>query len=167
MLQLFETFGGEEQAVEAARLSDGTLRVLAVATVLLSAPQDSLVVIEEIDNGVHPSRAADLLRDIAQVAKERRLRVLLTTHNPALMDALPDEALGDVVFCWRDPVTGASRLERLGDLDRSASLLAQGSVGRLVTRGVVDRFVKARRGPADRARAAAGWAAGLLESAGE
>jgi hypothetical protein len=30
--------------------------VLAVAAALLSAPAGSLVVIEEIDNGVHPSR---------------------------------------------------------------------------------------------------------------
>ncbi len=141
-LALVETFGRREEAVDATLLSDGTLRVLAVAAALLSAPEGSLAVVEEIDIGVHPSRAEHLLRNIKEVADERRLRILLTTHDPALMDALPDGALLDVVVCWRDPDTGASRLQRLGDLERSASLLAQGPLGRLVTRGVVDRFLK-------------------------
>ncbi len=168
MLQLFETFGGREQAVEAALLSDGTLRVLAIAAVLLSAPEESLVVIEEIDNGVHPSRAGSLLERIQSVARARSLQVLLTTHNPALMDALPDAALPDTVFCWRDPESGASRLERLGDLERSASLLAQGPLGRLVTRGALDRFVKARRrSPEEQARDAEKWVDELFEMAGE
>jgi predicted ATPase len=147
MIQLVETFGAHERTVDAPLLSDGTLRVLAVAAALLSAPEGSMVVIEEIDNGVHPTRAHELLRNIREIASERQLRVLLTTHNPALMDALPDEALGDVVFCYRDPAEGDSRLVRLADLERAPSLLAQGSLGDLVTRGVLDRFVKDRPSP--------------------
>jgi predicted ATPase len=167
MLRLVETFGGREQVIEAALLSDGTLRVLAIAAVLLSAPEERLVVIEEIDNGVHPSRAKSLLENIQSVAEQRRLQVLLTTHNPALMDALPDAALPSTVFCWRDPSTGASRLGRLGEFERSASLLAEGPLGRLVTRGVVDRFVKERLSAQERARAAEKWAENLFEPAAE
>lgn len=144
MVTLTETFGGEERQIEAPLLSDGTLRVLAVAAALLTAPRGSMVVIEEIDNGVHPSRAQLMMSGIERVATQRGLRVLLTTHNPALMDALPDEALGDVVFCFRDPEGGDSRLVRLADLERAPSLLAQGSLGELVTAGVLDRFVKGR-----------------------
>jgi predicted ATPase len=144
MLRLTETFGAHERPVDAPLLSDGTLRVLAVAAAVLSAPEGSMVVIEEIDNGVHPSRANQLLRNIRSIADERRLRVVLTTHNPALMDALPSEALDAVVFCYRDSAEGDSRLVRIVDLDRAPSLLAQGSLGDLVTRGVLDRFVKDR-----------------------
>ncbi|MCF2151788.1 hypothetical protein IQ276_036330 [Desmonostoc muscorum LEGE 12446] len=52
--------------------------------------------------------------------------MLLSTHNPALMDALPDAALGDVVFCFRDPESGDSRLVRLGDMYDFPSLISQG-----------------------------------------
>jgi predicted ATPase len=103
MVQLQESFGATERYCEAALLSDGTLRVLAIAAAMLSATEGSLVVIEAIDNGVHPSRAEHLLTSIRAIAERRNLRVLLSTHNPALMDALPDAALGDVVFCYRDP----------------------------------------------------------------
>src|SRR5215203_3570036 len=142
MVQLHETFGGKAVAREAALLSDGTLRVLAVAATLLSVPEESVVVIEEIDNGVHPSRAEKLLLDIQRIARERNLRVLLTTHNPALLDAMPLEAIPDTVACYRDPTEGDSRLIRLEELESYPELVAQDSLGRLVTRGVLDRFLK-------------------------
>jgi ABC-type branched-subunit amino acid transport system ATPase component len=50
---------------------------------MLSATEGSLVVIEEIDNGVHPNRARHLLSSIREIAEKRKLRVLLSTHNPA------------------------------------------------------------------------------------
>lgn len=61
MVQLEETFGPSSQRVPAELLSDGTLRVLAIAAAVLSVPEGTLVVIEEIDNGVHPARAAALM----------------------------------------------------------------------------------------------------------
>lgn len=142
MVRLHETFGGKAVPREAALLSDGTLRVLAVAAALLSAEEGSVIVVEEIDNGVHPSRAAKLLLDIQTIARERNLRVLLTTHNPALLDALPLEAVPDTVACYRDPKEGDSRLIRLEDLESYPELVAQGPLGSLVTRGVLDRFLK-------------------------
>ncbi len=142
MVRLHETFGGTASPREAALLSDGTVRTLAVAAALLSVPEGSMVVIEEIDNGVHPNRAELLLQNIQRVAQERRLRVLLTTHNPALLDALPLDAIPHVVACYRDPEEGDSRLLRLEDLESYPELVAQGPLGGLVTRGILDRFLK-------------------------
>lgn len=144
MVRLHETFGGQEIPRDAAVLSDGTLRVLAVAAALLSVDNGSLVVIEEIDNGVHPSRAEALLAHIQRIAKQRELRVLLTAHNPALLDALPPEAIPDTVACYRDPDEGDSRLIRLEELESYPELVAQGPLGRLMTEGILDRFLKTR-----------------------
>lgn len=149
MVTLEESFGGHTQAREAALLSDGTLRVLAVAAAVLSAPRGSLVVIEEIDNGVHPSRADTLLNNIQKTAQERDLRVLLTTHSPALMDALSIEAIPDVVYCYRDPQEGDSRLVRLEDLADYPELIAQGTVGRLIQRGILERYLKRGQRPSE------------------
>ena len=157
MVRLAETFGNNRRYCEAALLSDGTLRVLAITAAMLSATEGSLVVIEEIDNGVHPNRAKHLLTCIRDIAERRNLRVLLSTHNPALMDALPDAALGDVVFCYRDPQAGDSRLIRLGDMYDYPSLISQGPLGQLVTAGVVDRFVKSPHTPDERKQQALAW----------
>lgn len=156
-LELIESFGGKERKWSAELLSDGTLRVLAIAAALLSAPSGSTLVIEEVDNGVHPSRAHQLLSTMRSLAENHGVRLLLTTHNPALMDALPDSALGDVVFCYRDPQRGDSRLVRLADLDDYAGLVMQGPLGELVTDGVVDRFVKSPVTPEQKKRKALDW----------
>ena len=142
MVQLTETFGGGSRAYDASLLSDGTLRVLAIAAAMLSAEAGSLVVIEEIDNGVHPSRARHLLAQIRAIAERRQLRVLLSTHNPALLDALPDSAIPDVVFCYRDPKEGTSRLVRLEEIPDYPELIAQGALGHLMTSGMLENFVK-------------------------
>lgn len=164
MVQLIETFSGEPRRYEAALLSDGTLRVLAIAAAMLSAPEGSLVVIEEIDNGVHPSRARHLLERIQAVAERRQLRVLLSTHNPAMLDALPDKAVPDVVFCYRDPVGGDSRLVRLGSLPDGPELLIQDTLGHLMTSGALERFVKQHPGPEARKQKARAWLASLKQS---
>ncbi|MCW8199893.1 ATP-binding protein [Verminephrobacter aporrectodeae subsp. tuberculatae] len=161
MVQLVESFGGVQRECEAALLSDGTLRVLAIAAAMLSAPEGSLVVIEEIDNGVHPGRARHLLERIQTVAEERKLRVLLSTHNPAMLDALPDRAVPDVVFCYRDPKLGDSRLVRLGSLPDAPDLLIPDTLGHLMTSGALDRFVKNRQDPQARKEKALTWLASL------
>lgn len=165
MVRLVESFGAQQRTVDAPLLSDGTLRVLAVGAALLTAPTGALVVIEEIDNGVHPSRADLLVRQIRRIATERGLRVLLTSHNPALLDAMPDESLADVVCCYRDTVEGDSRLVRLGDMARYPELVAQGPLGQLMTRRVLDRFVKDNTTPEQRQAQALNWLDRLSDEA--
>ncbi|MGR9105355.1 MAG: AAA family ATPase [Gammaproteobacteria bacterium] len=157
MVKLTESFGEGDHVWDVQVLSDGTLRVLAIAAALLSAPKGSLVIIEEIDNGVHPSRAGMLLGNIQQAAESRDVRVLVTTHNPALLDALPTEAIPDVVCCYRDPEAGDSRLVRLEELQRYPELIAQGALGQLMTKGILDRYLKDSTEPAERKAQAIKW----------
>lgn len=165
MVTLTETFGGGSRDYDAALLWDGTLRVLGIAAAVLSAP-GRLVVIEEIDNGVHPSRWTRLLNQVSRIAKERNLRVLISSHNPALLDALPDDAVPHVVFCYRDPADGSSRLTRLSDVPDYPELIAQGSVGHLMTRGIIERFVKDHPGPEQRKQRAHAWLNALRKQVG-
>jgi hypothetical protein len=115
---------------------------------------------------VHPSRARHLLERIQTVAERRKLRVLLSTHNPAMLDALPDKAVPDVVFCYRDPVQGDSRLVRLGSLPDAPELLLQDTLGHLMTTGALERFVKTHQGPEARKAKAQAWLATLQATEG-
>lgn len=166
MVYLTETFGGDEKNYDVSLLSDGTLRVLAIATAMLSAEEGSLVVIEEIDNGVHPSRARHLLERIQTIAERRNLRVLLSTHNPAMLDALPDNAIPDVVFCYRDVQNGSSKLVRLQEVPDYPELISQGSLGTLVTSGTLERFAKHPKNPEEKKAKALAWLESL-KSGGE
>ena len=62
-----------------------------------------------------------------------------------------------MVFCYRDGQTGASRLTRLADIPAYPALVAQAPLGRLMTQGTIDRFVKQLPAPEMRKRKAQEW----------
>lgn len=130
---------GDPPTVDARGMSDGTLRFLAVLTALLTRPPGSLLVIEEVDNGLHPSRARLLLEMLRTVGGERRVDVLVTTHNPALLDAMDMDLVPFITVAHRDFASGCSRLTLLEDLEQLPKLLAQGAVGRLSTQGLIEK----------------------------
>ncbi|WP_298235575.1 AAA family ATPase [uncultured Azohydromonas sp.] len=128
--------------VDARGMSDGSLRFLAILTALLTRPRNSLLVIEEVDNGLHPSRAQLLLTMLKAVGEERGVDVLVTTHNPALLDAMGTEMVPFITVAHRDTATGCSTLTLLEDLTDLPKLLAQGTVGRLSSRGLIENSLK-------------------------
>jgi len=164
MLKLEESFGGQRRFREAASLSDGTLRTLAIAAALLSVKEGSTVVIEEVDNGIHPPRVGRLLELMRETAERRSLRVLVTTHNPALLDAVPDSEIRHVVACYRDPDEGDSRLVPLGELEEFPSLVARTSLGGLVTQGILERVLHNPQSEDQRKQSARRWLAELERS---
>lgn len=135
--------GFGHRLIDARLLSDGTLRMLAVLTALETVPQDSRIVIEEFDAGLHPSRAELLIRHITKAATRRKLNVVLTTHNPAFMNALDDAQLRSVWICHRDASNGTSSVVRLADTDCLETIGLTGGLGDYVTRGVLEKRLSA------------------------
>ncbi len=136
--------GGTEadcKLVDARILSDGTLRMLAVVTALETVPERSRVVVEEFDNGLHPSRARLLVDALAEAADRRKLNVVVTTHNPAFMDALDESQMNNVLICHGDDSGGGSRATRLGDMDIAGTVGLRGGLGDYVTRGALERHL--------------------------
>ena len=125
--------------VDARILSDGTLRMLAIVTALETVPPRSRIVIEEFDNGLHPSRAKLLVGALAEAARRRHLNVFVTTHNPAFMDALDEKQLNSVVICHSDDSEGGSKATRLADMDIASTVGLRGGFGDFVTRGALER----------------------------
>lgn len=137
-------FGFQERSgykVDARVLSDGTLRTLAILTAFETVAEGSRIVIEEFDNGLHPSRVGILAEAIAEIAKNRRLQVLVTTHNPATMNFLTREQLDGVVVCTWDDENKSAGLVRLDELPRYDEFLERGRLGDLVTRRVIDQYL--------------------------
>jgi predicted ATPase len=130
-----------DEIIDARLLSDGTLRCLAILTALETVPPGSRIVIEEFDNGLHPSRIDILTEAIWETCKRRNLSALLTTHNPATLDALTDEQLKDVIVCYWDNKEKASRLLPLLHIPSSDILRERGQLGNLVTRRILEQHL--------------------------
>jgi len=124
--------------IDARGMSDGTLRYLSIVTALLTRERNSLLVIEEVDNGLHPSRARILIDMLKTLGQARDIDVIVTTHNPALLDAAGSSMVPFITVAHRDAATGFSRLTQLEDLEQLPKLMAGGSLGRLSTEGRIE-----------------------------
>lgn len=143
MFVLTESSEGRSEQVAAQQMSDGSLRFIALITAVLQLPlrtqeagvDDATVtlVVEELENGLHPSRAARALRVLMEQARHRSVKLLATTHSTEMLDALDGDAHDDVVVCDRDR-QGWSRLTPLPDLDRYLDVVTGGGVGEAAER---------------------------------
>jgi predicted ATPase len=113
LLQLYLTEG--ERNFPARRLSDGTLRILCLGAILLDPPQDSIIVIEEPELGLHPD-LMPVVRDLLLEAA-RKAQIVVTTHSTVLADAFTDHA-ECVLICEKHD--GQTHIRRLSqpDIDR-------------------------------------------------
>jgi len=94
---------GRDGVAHAARsLSDGALRVLALAVLAVDPRAAGLLCLEEPENGIHPARIPAVLRllqaiptDVDEaVGSGNPLRqVIVNTHSPAVVSGVPDASL--------------------------------------------------------------------------
>lgn len=66
-------------------LSEGTRRITALFALLVHNPPPSLLCIEEVENGLDP-KTMMLLIDELKSAADHGTQILMTTHNPWLLD---------------------------------------------------------------------------------
>jgi predicted ATPase len=80
-------------------ISDGTLRLLALLTLLNDPARRGALCFEEPENGVHEGRIPQLvqfLRSSAQISSDPDLpsfQIVINTHSPAVMAALEDSEI--------------------------------------------------------------------------
>ena len=74
-----------------------------------------VITIEEIENGLHPSRVHLLIELIEQVTRDRSRQVIATTHSPLSLLALR-AARNDAIVFGRRPGEQGSVMRRLGEL---------------------------------------------------
>lgn len=147
MFGLSEIKDGELATIPARQMSDGMLRMTAIATALLaggrglaidsaaSGAKPLTLVIEELENGLHPTLAARVVELLKSSAAQQGYQVVLTTHSPALLNALDGDDHSGVVVIGRDRATGRSRATRLVDLPGYYAVMASGGLGDAVAAG--------------------------------
>jgi predicted ATPase len=110
---------------DAASLSDGTLRFIALATLFLQ-PKDyrpSVIIVDEPELGLHPY-AINMLGSIVK-STAKKTQVILSTQSPLLLDEFEPE---DVLVADRDE--GSTHFRRL-ESEKLASWLKEYSLGQL------------------------------------
>ena len=108
VLRFVQTFDEGRVRFDASQVSQGTLRSLGILLALRQSPSPSAVLIDEIENSVHPS-ALSVLLDAALASADGK-RVVLTSHSPEVLShpAVTGERVR--VVEWQN---GASKVFRL------------------------------------------------------
>lgn len=75
-------------------LSEGTLRIIALASYLLKRKTEQVLLIEEPENGIDPRRATEMLSLLVDLSSNHgtgdgeQWQVICTTHSPTLLQAV-------------------------------------------------------------------------------
>jgi predicted ATPase len=116
-LEVEERWNGERVTLNARQVSDGLLRLIAVATMHESEPRTSVLLLDEIENGMHPQLLGHFTEMLQDLAPDTQ--VIVTTHSPVALNfvrsdtgiVIVDRGRGGVPRCTR--LTGAKGYEKL------------------------------------------------------
>ena len=108
-IELIVNETGTSSVLPASRLSDGTIRFIALLVILCHPEPPPLICIEEPEIAMHPD-SQDLVVELLRKASERT-QLIVTTHSPWLIGRLSAEP-EHVVVCDMDATEG-TRLHRL------------------------------------------------------
>ncbi len=125
--------------ISARSMSDGTLRFLGELTALLTSEKGAVLLMEEIENGLHPARVHLLVEILESVTKGGARQVIATTHSPLVLQALSPEALGDTIVFGRHEDQPGTQMKRLADLPSFEDVLARRGIEHLFTTKWLER----------------------------
>ena len=111
--------------------SDGTLRFLAILCELLGFKSNQFCIIEEIDNGIHPSRLHLLIDLIERETAKNSVQVVATTHSPDVLNLINDTTFENTSVVYRDESSADAIIRPVAELPRVRELRESQGLGRL------------------------------------
>jgi predicted ATPase len=117
---------GLKEEIPLNRVSDGTVRWLALLAILLNPDPPPLICIEEPELGLHPDMVHEVAKLLTQASQ--RMQLVVTTHSDLLVEELT-EMPEAVLVCEKEG--GASHFRRLDSSELSAWLRDYDSLGEL------------------------------------
>jgi len=133
LLRLKEKNGRNISALSA---SDGTLRFIGILAALFGPTPASFYFIEELENGIHPTRLSLLVDLIESQTKRRGIQVVATSHSPQLLQFLSQESLEQASLVYRLPDHPDAEIKHIVDIPNAQ--------GHRIKMGVFHKIGKSR-----------------------
>jgi len=71
----------------------GESSIIRMIAEIESAPENSMILIEEIENGLHPVATRRMVEYLIEVASRKSIQSIFTTHSDYALSPLPNEAI--------------------------------------------------------------------------
>jgi predicted ATPase len=75
--------------IPAHAISEGTMLALGLLTVLMNPNQPNLVLLDDVEQGLHPKAQRDLIAVFKEIIQANpNLQIIFSTHSPYIVDGL-------------------------------------------------------------------------------
>lgn len=88
-LDVTEKWNREEATFNARQVSDGLLRLIAVAAMHEVRTPQSVLLLDEVENGLHPRLLGGLVAMLEELSRGGRTQVIVSTHSPITLNYVP------------------------------------------------------------------------------
>ena len=136
--------GIDETRYSEFHMSSGERSILRISKDI-SRLENALVLIDEIDTGLHPYTQQQVMLELQRSALRQGLQIVVASHSPIVLDSVPPDAR---IFLDRDDATGQVRRAPLyrdifqkalyGQSRDQLSILCEDGVAEGLIRGVLD-----------------------------
>ncbi|SES81480.1 AAA family ATPase [Hymenobacter actinosclerus] len=110
-----------EKPLPAQYMSDGTMRLAALLTLLYEPNATGLLGLEEPENELHPRLLPRLAEELLKATETRQL--LVATHSPALLNSMEPEQ----VWILHRGADGYTQASRVADMPDIVAMVEEGS----------------------------------------
>ena len=114
------------ERIPAHAISEGTMLTLGLLTVLMNSNQPNLVLLDDVEQGLHPKAPRELMTVFKEIiAENTNLQIIFTTHSPYIIDALAPSQV-HILNNSNSGFTIAKRLDEHPDVEWARETLTTG-----------------------------------------
>ena len=112
--------------IPAHAISEGTILALGLLTVLMHPNQPNLVLLDDIEQGLHPKAQRELMDVIKEILTlNKNLQIIFSTHSPYIVDELKPSQV-HVLYNPDEGFTISKRLDEHPDIEWAKQALTTG-----------------------------------------
>lgn len=118
------------QDIPASAVTEGTLLALGLITVLSGPDRPDLILLDDIEQGLHPRaqrRLVDVIKRIQDLPGNEELQIVFTTHSPYVVDEMDPKDVW-VLAMDDEGVTVAKRLSDHSEVKEDEGILTTGEL---------------------------------------
>lgn len=114
------------ERIPAHAISEGTMLTLGLLTVLMSPKQPNLVLLDDIEQGLHPKAQRELMTVFKEIIQaNNNLQIIFSTHSPYIVDELTPSQV-HVLSNTNSGFTCSKRLDEHPDVEWAKQTLTTG-----------------------------------------
>jgi AAA15 family ATPase/GTPase len=98
----------------ADELSEGTLYFLCLLCIIHQPNPPKLLLLEELEKGIHPVRIQEVVNFIFRLAEEKDIQIIMTSHHPLVLEEFKD--IPESVFIFDKTSEGSTVKNLLHDV---------------------------------------------------